>query len=147
MILLMMPVVQSFNIKLWPRPFEMTQFKMPCGTYCIYSINCWMNNNTTYSFWGVVGGRGWPLIWVWVGVGGWGGGCLFKAERSLTFSAFRMGAYSRWALIQGWALIRINTVGPSLTNFQIEPWSSSGGVFTSFLTLPSLDRIGLYAFS
>ena len=28
----------------------------------------------------------------------------------LTFSAFRMGAYSRWALIRGWALIRINTV-------------------------------------
>ena len=32
------------------------------------------------------------------------GGCL------LTFSAFRMGAYSRWALIWGWAPIRINTV-------------------------------------
>ena len=35
---------------------------------------------------------------------------LFKAGRLLTFSAFRMGAYSRWALIRGWALIRINTV-------------------------------------
>ena len=35
--------------------------------------------------------------------GGWGG-------RLLTFSAFRMDAYSRWALIRGWALIRINTV-------------------------------------
>ena len=34
---------------------------------------------------------------------GWGG-------RLLTFSAFRMGAYSRWALIRGWVLIRINTV-------------------------------------
>ena len=34
---------------------------------------------------------------------GWGG-------RLLTFSAFRMGAYSRRALIRGWALIRINTV-------------------------------------
>ena len=34
---------------------------------------------------------------------GWGG-------RLLTFPAFRMGAYSRWALIRGWALIRINTV-------------------------------------
>ena len=34
---------------------------------------------------------------------GWGG-------RLLTFSAFRMGAYSRWALIRGWALIRINTI-------------------------------------
>ena len=38
---------------------------------------------------------------------GWGG-CLFEAGRLLTFSAFRMGAYSRWALIRGWALIRIN---------------------------------------
>ena len=40
------------------------------------------------------------------------GGRLFEAGRLLTFSAFRMGAYSRWALIRGWALIRINTVGP-----------------------------------
>ena len=41
---------------------------------------------------------------------GWGGGeRLFEAGRLLTFSAIRMGAYSRWALIQGWALIRINT--------------------------------------
>ena len=39
------------------------------------------------------------------------GGRLFEAGRLLTFSAFRMGAYSRWALIRGWALIRINTVG------------------------------------
>ena len=35
---------------------------------------------------------------------GWGGR-LFEAGRLLTFSAFRMGAYSRWALIRGWALI------------------------------------------
>ena len=43
--------------------------------------------------------------------GRWGrGGCLFEAERLLNFSAVRMGAYSRWALIRGWALIRINTV-------------------------------------
>ena len=28
----------------------------------------------------------------------------------LTFPAFRIGAYSRWALIRGWALIRMNTV-------------------------------------
>ena len=34
---------------------------------------------------------------------GWGGR-LFEAGRLLTFSAFRMGAYSRWTLI------RINTV-------------------------------------
>jgi len=42
--------------------------------------------------------------------GGRRGGRLFEAGRLLTFSAFRMGAYSRWALIRGWALIRINTV-------------------------------------
>ena len=30
--------------------------------------------------------------------------------RRFNFAAFRMGAYSRWALIRGWALIRINTV-------------------------------------
>ena len=35
---------------------------------------------------------------------GWGGR-LFEAGHLLTFSAFRMGAYSRWALIRGWALI------------------------------------------
>ena len=45
---------------------------------------------------------------MWEGVG-WGGR-LFEAGRLLTFSAFGMGAYSRWALIRGWALIRINTV-------------------------------------
>ena len=38
------------------------------------------------------------------------GGCLFEAGRLLTFSAFRMGAYRRKALIRGWALIRISTV-------------------------------------
>ena len=41
----------------------------------------------------------------------WGGsGRLFEAGRLLTFPAFTMGAYSRWALIRGWALIRINTL-------------------------------------
>ena len=35
---------------------------------------------------------------------------LFEAGRLLTFSAFRIGAYSKWALIWGWVLIRINTV-------------------------------------
>ena len=40
---------------------------------------------------------------------GWGGR-LFETGRLLTFSAFRIGAYSRWAVIPGWALIRINTV-------------------------------------
>ena len=38
------------------------------------------------------------------------GGCLFKAGRLLTFSAFRMGPYSRWGVIRGWVLVRINTV-------------------------------------
>ena len=42
---------------------------------------------------------------------GWGGGGrLFEAGCLSTFSALRMGAYSRWALIRGWALIRISTV-------------------------------------
>ena len=45
------------------------------------------------------------------------GGRLFEAGRLLTFSAFKMGAYSRWALIQGWALIRINTVFRFLNRF------------------------------
>ena len=36
---------------------------------------------------------------------GWGGG-----GRLLTFCVFRMGACLRFALIRGWALIRINTV-------------------------------------
>ena len=53
-----------------------------------------------------------------MGVGGRWGGRLFEAGCLLTFSAFRMGAYSRWALIRGWALIRINTViGLSLFPF------------------------------
>ena len=39
---------------------------------------------------------------------------LFEVGRLLTFSAFRMGAYSRWALIRGWALIRINSVFASI---------------------------------
>ena len=51
-------------------------------------------------------------------MGGGGGGRLFEAGRLLTFSAFRMGAYSRWALIRGWALIRINTVSPSAKDSQ-----------------------------
>ena len=46
---------------------------------------------------------------------GWGGR-LFEAGRLLTFCAFRMSAYSRWPLIRGWALIRINTVFRMLRN-------------------------------
>ena len=44
---------------------------------------------------------------------GWGRR-LFEAGRLLNFSAFRMGAYSRWALIRAWALIRINTVSKNI---------------------------------
>ena len=57
-------------------------------------------------FGGWEGERTWALIWVSVGVGRkWGGnGRLFEAGRLLTFSALKMGGYSRWALI------RINTV-------------------------------------
>ena len=55
-------------------------------------------------------------------VGGkWGGGGHFiEAGRSSTFSASRMSAYSRWALIGDWALIRINTVTSSYLNSQVE---------------------------
>ena len=41
-----------------------------------------------------------------------GGGRFFEAGRLLTFSTFRVGAYSRWALIRDWALNQINTVFP-----------------------------------
>ena len=44
------------------------------------------------------------------------GGRLFETGRLLTFSTFRMGVYSRWALIRGWALIRMNTVSSSIEN-------------------------------
>ena len=65
---------------------------------------------STYSIFGGWGGVGrlFEFEWEWEGSGV--GGRLFEAGRLLTFSAFRMGAYSRWALIRGWALIRINTV-------------------------------------
>ena len=51
------------------------------------------------------------------------GGCLFEAGRLLTFSAFRMGAYSRWALIRGWVLIRINKVFLVSPSKPGEDWS------------------------
>ena len=49
--------------------------------------------------------------------GGWG---LFEAGRLSTFSAFRMGAYSRWVLIRGWVLIWLNTVTVNVVNNRIE---------------------------
>ena len=57
---------------------------------------------------------------------GWGGR-LFEAGRLLTFSAFRMGAYSRWALIRGWALIRINTVYPLASLREYDRLNQSSG--------------------
>ena len=56
-------------------------------TMNLESVSQWINNNQYYSRHLMLGGR-----------------------HLLTFSAFRMGAYWRWALIRGWALIRINTV-------------------------------------
>ena len=58
-----------------------------------------------------------PLVHVSFFLGGGGGGGkwggrLFEAGRLLTFPTYRVGAYSRWALIRGWALNRINTVVP-----------------------------------
>ena len=50
-------------------------------------------------------------------------GRLFEGGRLLTFSAFRMPAYSRWALIRGWALVRINTVCIILGGKQVALWS------------------------
>ena len=44
------------------------------------------------------------FIFFWGG----GGGHLFEAGRLLTFPTYRVGAYSRWALIQGWALINFS---------------------------------------
>ena len=58
----------------------------------------------------------WALIWVWLGAGG--DGRLFEAGRLLTFSTFRMDANSRWALIRGCALIRINKVYKELTKLK-----------------------------
>ena len=60
------------------------------------------------------------------------GGRLFEAGRLLTFSTFRMGAYSRWALIRGWALIRINTVDPKAT---FEPAQAYYGFLLFFSSL------------
>ena len=60
-------------------------------------------------------GVGWGGVVTYLSLSGsgrrWGGGgCLFEAGWLITFSAFRIGSYSRWVLIRGWVLIRINTV-------------------------------------
>ena len=65
------------------------------------TASSWKSLISTYSIflgWGWVG-RLFEFEWEWEGGGvGWGGR-LFEAGRLLTSSAFRMGAYSRWALI------------------------------------------------
>ena len=48
--------------------------------------------------------RGWALI----NFSYLQGGRLFEAGRLLTFPTYRVGAYSRWALIRGWALINFS---------------------------------------
>ena len=39
--------------------------------------------------------------------------------RLLNFWTLRVGAYSRWALMRGWALIRINTVSQTTSSYSI----------------------------
>ena len=63
------------------------------------------------------------------------GGRLFEAGRLLTFSAFRMGAYSRWALIRGWALIRINTVVGKTYSVHIQLFKCVEKVVSNILRL------------
>ena len=62
------------------------------------------------------------------------GGRLFEAGRLLTFSAFGIGACSRWALIRGWALIRINTVNVSGVLFLTSPKQKGKKVWGGDLT-------------
>ena len=52
---------------------------------------------------------------------------IFEAGCLWPFSAFRMGAYSRWALIRGWALIRINAVVGSAELRKREHENKTGG--------------------
>ena len=53
-----------------------------------------LSYSNLFNFWGGGSGKG--------GGVGWGGaGRLFEAGHLLTFSAFRMGTYSRWVLIRG----------------------------------------------
>ena len=64
-------------------------------------------------------------------MGGGGGGRLFEAGRLLNFSAIRMGAYSRWALIRGSALIRINTVSfKGLSPIEFKKRTAKGGLMS-----------------
>ena len=78
-------------------------------------------------------------------MGGRRGGRLFEAGRLLTFSAFSMDAYSRWARIRGWALIRINTVRltmPCLSRFELySRWVPLLSASSHNITVRLLDLI------
>ena len=50
-----------------------------------------------------------------------------RPGRLLNFWTLRVGAYSRWALIRGWALIRINTVVTLLPIILAPSWWRWGG--------------------
>ena len=84
---------------------------------------------STYSFFLGGSGKGVGAYLSLSGSGRWGGvgwgWRLFEAGCLLTFSAFRMGTYSRWALIRGWVLIPINMVSFIIPKFS----------FTSLLLL------------
>ena len=91
------------------------------------TLKKYCNNQYPYSCCVLYSGYSFPFFWGGGGgaagrlfeieslksiFGGWGGGSerLFEAGCLLTFSTIRVGAYSRWALIRGWAPKRINTV-------------------------------------
>ena len=101
------------RIRINAKKFEKTPIHFKSDVFAAVAV---VDAKTPYSLKRV--GWGWALIWVWFGGGGGG--------RLLTFSAFRMGAYSRWALIRGWALIRINTVSM---------WQNPVKLLTNFLSM------------
>ena len=49
-------------------------------------------------------------LFIYFFFGGGEGGRLFEAGHLLNFPTYRVGAYSRWVLIRGWAVNQINTV-------------------------------------
>ena len=54
------------------------------------------------------------------------GGRLFKAGRLLTFSAFRMGVYSRWALTRGYTVQILGTAQREVSRTNSE-WDRERG--------------------
>ena len=84
----------------------------------------------------------------WLGGGGGGGGRLFGAGGLITISAFRIGAFSRWALIRGWALIAINTVYERVEKSVISVLDCSQSPIFSWdrLDIPRLIVTGIFIF-